>query len=137
MSETILRTENGYDAIIGRVEYFNFGIKDHGILTFMVGLDFKGTGQGFGGYSLDSYDKKTEKRIGTVFGTECVLRLLRCFGVDDVSKIKGKPCLALYKIPYETFSSKIVGIAPLPSDDGEPFILEDCLDFCKKLEKKN
>lgn len=100
----------------------------------MVGLNFKGSGQGFGGYCLDTYDDKEKKRIGTVFGTECILRLLRCFHVEDIKDIKGKPCLALYKKPYDFLGSKIVAIAPLPSDEGEIFNLEECLEFCKPKE---
>ncbi len=137
--DTLLRI-NGFDTAIARVESFKLGTIDHGILQFFVSLDFKGSGQGFGGYAMDAPNpnrKENFTRIGSVFGTECILRLLRCFNVEDISEIKGKPCLALYKIPYEPYQSKIVGIAPLPCDKGDPFIIEECADFCKLLKTES
>ena len=125
----------GFDAAIGRVSSFKLGTEDHGIMTFWVHLDFNGSGQAFGGYCMDSFDQQSDKRCGSAFGTECVLRLLRCFNVEDIGEIKGKPCMALYD-NYKPFSSKIIGLAPLPSDKGEIFIIEDAVAYCKQLENQ-
>lgn len=125
---------NAFDTETARVEYFKLGYEDHGILTFWVGLNYKGSGQGFGGYALDSYDKKSEKRCGSIFGSEVILRLLRCFNVDDIGEIKGKPILVLYPKGSQKYDRKIIGLAPLPCDEGEPFLIDEAVAYCKTLE---
>ena len=44
------------------------GKEDHGIMSFMLYLDYGGSGQGFGGYSLGGNSYKIIKRILEVVG---------------------------------------------------------------------
>ena len=39
---------------LGKVQSVRLEIEDHGILTLGVGIDFGGTFQSFGGYTLDA-----------------------------------------------------------------------------------
>jgi len=126
--------EEKFDVKIGRVDSFSLGTEDHGLLTFSVCLDFKGTSQCLAGYAIDTYDEETKERRGTVFGTECILRLLRCFQVDDIDKIEGKPICALYE-KNSSWNSKILGLAPLPCDDGKVFLIDETLAYSKKFDK--
>lgn len=46
---------------IGKINSTTLGF-EHGCLSFHLMFDFGGTAQGFGGYVLDSYDKKLRGR---------------------------------------------------------------------------
>ncbi len=74
----------------GRVTSVFFGLEDHNILTLYLAFDFGGSGQSFGGYALDTYDKAKGKRVGHAAGTDFVLRLLTLFKVRDLQEIKGR-----------------------------------------------
>jgi hypothetical protein len=72
-----------------RITGVSFGYEDHGILTCTVGLDYGGSGQSFGGYALDTYDKEKKKRIGTAFGTQFILEILRVLDIRTWEKLPG------------------------------------------------
>jgi hypothetical protein len=59
-----------------RVQKTMLGIEDHGILTAFLYLDFGHASQGFGGYSFDQREPKTERVIGSRFGAEFIRRVL-------------------------------------------------------------
>jgi len=114
--------ETKYEKQLARVESVDLFIEDHGILTCFVNLHKEeGLHQGFGGYSLDGYDKKLKRRIGTAGGMDWVLRLLQIFHVDRLEKITGKMCYAL----YERDSQLIKGIETLELDGKETFLISE------------
>lgn len=108
---------------LGKVGSVFFGLEDHGILSFMIHLDFGGTGQGFGGYALDGYSKEKKRRIGTAAGTDLVLRLLTLFGVRTLEEIKGRSVFALRESVQ--ISAKIIGLRLPEFDGGTEFLIED------------
>ncbi len=84
---------SGKSEELGIIEHTMLGIEDHGILSFMLTIDFGGTGQGFGGYALDKPLKENGEhkgRHGTEFGTEVILRILKSVGVETWEALKGK-----------------------------------------------
>jgi hypothetical protein len=85
------RTENC------KIDYTNLGVNhtDHGILSFVIGLDFGGSGQGFGQIVLDNYDVGKKKRVPTILGSSLLLCIDELFGVDW-EKLKGVPCRAYH-----------------------------------------
>lgn len=66
------------------------GREDHGLMTFMLYLDYGGGGQGAGGYRLDSYDKEKKCSIGTAMGLEFIMKILEAVGVEKWEDLKGK-----------------------------------------------
>lgn len=66
------------------------GWEDHGIFTFVLHLDYGGSGQGAGYRSLDTFDKARDKRVGTAFGLSLMMRLLKVVGVRKWEDLKGK-----------------------------------------------
>ncbi len=76
-----------------KIKGFSLGYEDHGILTMFLNLDYGGAGQGFGGYMLDTYQGERGKgsRVGTAYGMEFVVRVLKTVGVDDIKDLVGKP----------------------------------------------
>jgi hypothetical protein len=69
------------------------GIEDHGILTYMIDLDYGGSGQGAGGYAMDTpvhEDGKFKGRVGTSLLAEHLLRIFKVVGVNKWEDLPGK-----------------------------------------------
>lgn len=62
-----------------KIESTMLGIEDHGIFTFMIHLDYGGSGQGFGGYAL-----------GGEYTDKLIRRVLKVVGVEKWEDLKGK-----------------------------------------------
>ncbi len=108
---------------LGKVKEVFFGREGHGLMTLWVHVDFGGTGQGFGGYGLDSFDKKRDRRVGTAGGLDLVMRLLDLFDVDSLDKIKGRPVYALRD--SETWNSPITGLETPAFDGGKRLLVAE------------
>ena len=68
----------------------HLGYEDHGIFTFMLNLKYGGSGQGAGGWALDSYDKKLDKRIGTKLGMDLIIEILKVLEVEKWEDLPGQ-----------------------------------------------
>jgi hypothetical protein len=71
------------------------GIEDHGIMTFMLHLDYGGSGQGAGGYVLDTPIKKNGKfshRQGVAAGMDIILKILELLNVGKWEDLPGHYC---------------------------------------------
>lgn len=66
------------------------GREDHGILTFMLFVEFNVGCCGIGGYALDSYNEETKQRVYTVKGMEAISKILDTVGVDKWEDLVGK-----------------------------------------------
>ena len=66
------------------------GREDHGIMTFMLYIEFGGCGCGVGGYALDSYDKVSQKRVYSAKSMEVISAILDVVGVDKWEDLKGQ-----------------------------------------------
>lgn len=74
------------NAVIGDTIITN---DDHGLLTAWIELDYGGTKQGFGGYTLYLPKPFTYHNIQSVAG-HFIWRVMEIAGVDEWSKLKGK-----------------------------------------------
>ena len=66
------------------------GYEDHGLFTFMLYLDYGGSGQGAGGYALDSWYEQKKKRVGWAYGIDVIARIMQVVGVEKWEDLKGK-----------------------------------------------
>ena len=66
------------------------GIEDHGIMTFMIYLEWDGGGIGFGGYALDQYDEALKERVGFSASMDCIKEIMQTVGVENWEDLKGK-----------------------------------------------
>lgn len=66
------------------------GIEAHGIMSFMLDLDYGGSGQGAGGCALDSYDKARNIRVGWGPGVKLIRTILETVGVESWEALKGQ-----------------------------------------------
>lgn len=104
MSKTIIITHNDVEYVgeIGVIRSTRLGYEDHGIFTAMIDLSFGGgsTGQGAGfmcldrGYKPDPDDYKTI-RVGTAYGLDHIMQIMRTVGVENWEDLKGKQVIAL------------------------------------------
>ena len=106
---------------LGKVSGVRLGMEDHGIFTCDITIDFGGTGQGFGGYRLDTYNKVTKKCEGSAAGLDWIMRLMACFGVSNFDHIEGRTVYAIRKEEY----GNIVGLETPSFDPGTPFLIAD------------
>ena len=67
------------------------GREDHGIMTFMIFIEFSGCGCGVGGYALDMWDREApNKRVFSAKGLEAISEILDVVGVDNWEDLKGQ-----------------------------------------------
>lgn len=123
---------------LGIIDHTMLGIEDHGIMSFMLNVKFGSTGQGFGGYALDTPKKDKRgrflKRQGTAFGCDVILRILGAVGVEEWEELKGKEIWA-YR-DGNTFASKIIGIeAPAYRPHTGAFFIEDAVKEWEKASR--
>jgi len=85
-----------------KIENTFLGREDHGIMTFMLNLAGDGSRQGFGTYSMDTYNGK--KRVPTLFGMAIIMGILDTLEVDSWEKLKGQ------LVRYKRVSGMIVAI---------------------------
>jgi hypothetical protein len=111
---------------IAKIREVTLGWESHGILTCMVHLDYGGSSQSAGGYSLDEPVKGPDGeflgRRGTAYGMEWVARLMRATGVESFADIQGRTVIALRE---DGFSGLVRGLKPLPTEPGSPFLFGD------------
>jgi hypothetical protein len=84
------------------------GWEDHGIFTFMLGLDYGGVHQGAGQLCLGN-DKGVHARTG-----ELISAILRTVGVDQWEKLPGRYVIAICD---EGWNGLVRGIAPVLGGD--------------------
>jgi hypothetical protein len=73
------------------IESTMLGIEGHGIMTCYLMLKQEGTGQGFGGYSLDGpYNHKTKEREHNKVCGYFIKRILETVGVEKWEDLEGK-----------------------------------------------
>lgn len=124
-----------YRQDIAKITSTMLGYEDHGILSCMLTVDYGGSGQGVGGYSLDTPVKDENDRfvcrVGTAYGMEFVARIIRACGVQTWEKVKGRTIFVLQDLAADEVAwgtSKVVGIENLPTEGGERFVFADLLD---------
>lgn len=66
------------------------GREDHGIMTFIIFVEFDGCVHcGVGGYALDSYDKATDQRVFRAESMEAISKILDVVGVKKWEDLPG------------------------------------------------
>ena len=117
---------------LAKIEKANLEIKERGILTFWIYVNYEDFGsQGIGGLALDTYVDKKSCRVGTAYGCEMIRRLLLIMDVNDLSEMTGKHIWVYGE--EEGFAFKPLGINRLRIDGGgdEPLFFADVLEETK------
>ena len=117
---------------LAKIESAKVGIDRGCFLTWWLHVKYEdGFCQGIGGYTLDDYDEKLERRVGTAYGADIIRQIMVMFDVDDFSKLKGR----YMWVTGEScgFAFDVKGIKPLKLDnpDADYLDFEDFLKFWK------
>jgi len=72
------------------IDCTTLGYEPHGIMSAYLHLSFSGSGQGFGGYALDIYDKEVGERTPSKMLGVFVKGVLDTVGVSNWEDLKGK-----------------------------------------------
>ena len=100
------------------------GGSDHGIMSFHLYLDYGGSGQGAGGYCLDTPIHQGGtfiRRIGTAAGMSLVMEIMKITGVEKWEDLPGKV------IRVKADQSKVYAIGH--------YLKDDWLDFKRFFEE--
>lgn len=96
---------------IAKIEKTFLGYEAHGILTAYLHVNYGGALQGVGGYDL--------RPDSAVSCPGWIDRTLRACGVRSWEELKGRTIFVL------TSERQVVGIMPLPTEPGEPFMFHE------------
>ena len=100
--------------------------KDRSIFTFYIDVDYEnGWSQRIGTYTLDTYDKNTEERIGTAYGMQMIMELSKVLDVNNLHEAVGQNIFVLGEEPDTPLSFIPVGIQALRSGTGKKIIFND------------
>jgi hypothetical protein len=83
------------------IEYTKLGVNhtDHGILSFLIGVDYDGSGQGYGQIVLDTYDEVKGERTPTKLASSLLLAIDRIWG-KDWEELIGTPCRSYHDFSH-------------------------------------
>ena len=101
------------------------GREDHGIMTFMICVEFGGCGCDIGGYALDGYDRDTQTRVFSVKSIEAISKILDVVGVYKWEDLPGK----YIRIKYNSLGKTIDEIGNLMEDKW--FNLREFFENCQ------
>lgn len=107
---------NGYIGHIAKIKETMLGYEDHGIFTALLNVDYGGAGQSVGGYDLRL---PNQARI-------FILGVLRACHVERWEQVKGRTIYVLFD--GTSYHDKIMGIAPLPTEQGKVFLFEELME---------
>ncbi len=89
-------------------------LNDRGIMTFWITLDYGNSGQDFGGYCLDSYNKDRQERVQSVLTSDLIYNLLLVLGKDSWEDLKGTHVRAM--LDKDGLAGKVIGLAHIIKD---------------------
>jgi hypothetical protein len=125
-----------YHKKIAKIAGTFLGREDHGIFTFSLELNYGYSSQGAGMYCLDGPSRlwayeapghaPQRERQGSVAGMTMIMAVLDACGVDSWEKLKGRTVYAL--LADDSWSSPVLGLAPLPTESGRPMLFKAIVD---------
>lgn len=101
---------------LAKIRRADIGFEDHGIFGVNVDFDFGTSSQGTGWYSISGE-----------WGTEFLKRVLLACSVREWKDLPGRQVYVL--CDSDDWGAKIIGIKPLPFDNGKQFLISDLDEF--------
>jgi hypothetical protein len=118
-----------YLMIPALIEKTTLGYEDHGIMLAWLHLDYTGSAQGAGGYVLDTYDEEQGHRVGSAYGLDWIIRVLKVVGVDEWESV---PRHRIYALKTTSDWGPIDGIASISKPDKNYLIFEEHAELWKE-----
>ncbi|MCD6323258.1 MAG: hypothetical protein J7L77_09565 [Clostridiales bacterium] len=113
------------EKVLATIDSANLDILDRDILTFWITVTYEDSGnsQGIGGFALDEYCNIKKRRVGTAYGCEMIIRLLKLFKVNSLHEAIGKSVYILGDGDGLRFKPR--GIQTLRKDGARELIFTD------------
>lgn len=112
-----------FEERIGKIEYADIIIEDHGFLSVHVGFDYGSSHQGIPlrvfGLSGEKDEDFEKWRLGHEMGMDFIRRFLELCAVDKWSAVKGRTLLVTASW------TDIASLKPLPTERGIPFDMKE------------
>ena len=114
---TIEGTE--YVGTLVKIDKTTLGYEDHGTMTVYLSVSWGSSGTSLGGYAIDQYDEDKKRRIGTAYGLEWVIQVMRVVGARRWEDVQGKEVIMLHPAGtgYLKNGFEAVGILSKSSDE--------------------
>jgi hypothetical protein len=100
------------EIINAKITSTSLGVDDAPCFTCWLYLEWEGGGVGFGGYSLDVYDEKADKRVGYGPSIDFLQEIMDVVGVSKWEDLKGK----YIRLDTEGWGGRALGIGNLLKD---------------------
>lgn len=100
-----------YTCRLAKINYAFLGIEGHGIMSFALDMSYGTSAQAFGHYALGPN------------AADVLQAILSACGVDEWGKLKGRTVYAV--IEGSGFGGLIRGLAPLPTELGKGFVMDN------------
>lgn len=97
-----------YTGELATIKSTMLGYEDHGVFSAYLECEWAGAGVSVGGYFLDTVTDVG--RVGTAFGLDQIIQILRTVGVGKWEALKGHPLIVLFA------DGRAVGIAGTTND---------------------
>lgn len=108
---------------LAKITSAGFNFTDRNILILNVFVDYEsGESQNVAGIVLSNYDKTLERHVGSSYGTDLLIRILKEFNADNLEDLKGRKCWVICE-EKSPFHIDCKGIKALNVDGGKNEIL--------------
>ena len=129
MGRTLVIEHQGksYSGQIAVIKKTEFGVNDHGIMSADLHCEWEGGGIGVGGYCLDTKpNPETNKREGSAYGLDFIMRILDTVGVYTWEKLVGQKVVVLFEEGKSGWGGTSCGIANILND--KVFLMKEHAD---------
>ena len=123
-----MKLDQRFHLVLAKIDTTTLGDKNAPVFTSWLNVSYsKGVCQSIGGYTLDTPTKDADgkflRREGHAYGMEFIIRTLRACGAGRWEDLPGRTIYVLKE--SDAWGAPVLGIAPLPTEPGEPFIFAE------------
>lgn len=139
MIKRTMKIEDGsttYYGTVMKITGTNLGWESHGILTAHLNLSAESAGVSAGGYCLDERDPESDSygldgRVGTAYGLDHIMSIMRTVGVEKWEDLPGKYVVALWD-KEALWGARCIGIANI-TDTNKMMVFQSHADTFKAI----
>ena len=114
---------------LGRIDEVHFGIEDHGLFGFHIGIDHGGSYSGTGWLTSSKNELATNGRIAFLQMT-----LLEAMKVDDWARLKGQVVWALFD-KADPWNSPVRGLQQPEFAGSGVWVIGDIAEVCRNVRQ--
>lgn len=101
------------EIVNAQIKSTSLGVGDAPCFTCYLYLEWPGAGIAFGGYALDEFNVKHQRRVGVAASIDFIQRIMEVVGVSKWEDLKGK----YIRLDTEGWGGKALGIGNLLEEE--------------------